>query len=177
MKLMGHSSGVVGLTLAVEKLGGGADEQSNGKCRIREQPAMKYAKALITGGIVFVTSAPATAQVTPPASVQGKEYSNNGDEDSLGFVAQVQPVAVGCHGGLWVVALSLFDLHQALGLGQWKGSHQHTVHHAEHGGRGAHPDGQRHDRDQGEQRVAPQAAERVAEVECRSGDTWSSMPP
>ncbi len=34
MKLMGHSSGVVGVALVPGKLGGGAGRRSNGKCRI-----------------------------------------------------------------------------------------------------------------------------------------------
>ncbi len=34
MKLMGHSSGVVGVALVLGKLGGGAGPKTNGKCRI-----------------------------------------------------------------------------------------------------------------------------------------------
>ncbi|MHC4447944.1 MAG: hypothetical protein ACYSXF_09220 [Planctomycetota bacterium] len=53
---------------------------------------MKYLKPLIVGTTVCLVLAPAASQVTPPASVQGKEHSNNVDEDATGAVDFLQNI-------------------------------------------------------------------------------------
>ena len=48
MKLMGLKSGVVGVALVLEKLGGGAGRRSNGKCRDKRHRARRRGRLLYT---------------------------------------------------------------------------------------------------------------------------------
>ncbi len=55
MKLMGHSSGVVGVALVLEKLGGGAGRRSNGKCRISPPTARFPIAHALTSGMLWAS--------------------------------------------------------------------------------------------------------------------------